>query len=98
MEELKEDVGVKESFWMKPVRSRLNWAGHVKRMEGGLVTKGVDALRVSCKQRRRRPRLRWENCVKRDLVEVGGNGEREQWWGELQRVVETAENRNSDGR
>ena len=32
MEELKEDVGVKESFRMKPARSRLNWAGHVKRI------------------------------------------------------------------
>ncbi|KAI0218261.1 hypothetical protein LSAT2_030021 [Lamellibrachia satsuma] len=78
MEELKDDVCVKESFRMKPVRSRLNWAGHVKRMEGGRVTKGADTLRVSCRKRRR-PRLRWENCVKRDLVELGGNGEREQW-------------------
>ena len=34
MYELKEDVGVKESFRMKPVRSRLNWAGQVKRMKG----------------------------------------------------------------
>ena len=78
MEELKEDVGVKEIFRMKPVRSRLNWAGHVKQMEGGRVTKRADTLRV-CRNRRRRPRLRWENCVKRDLVEVGGNGERERW-------------------
>ena len=34
MEELREEVGVKESFRRKLVRSRLKWAGHVERMEG----------------------------------------------------------------
>ena len=34
MEELREEVGVKESLRRKLVRSRLKWAGHVERMEG----------------------------------------------------------------
>ena len=34
MEELREEVGVKECFTRKLVRSRLRWAGHVERMEG----------------------------------------------------------------
>ena len=67
---------MKESFRMKPVRSRLNWARHVKRMEGGLVTKGADALRVSCKQRRRRPGLRWEGMEN----ESSGGGSCSGWW------------------
>ena len=34
MEELREEVSVKESFTRKLVRSRLRWAEHVERMEG----------------------------------------------------------------
>ena len=34
MEELREEVGVRESFRGKLVRSWLKWARHVKRMEG----------------------------------------------------------------
>ena len=33
MEELREEVGVKESLTRKLVRSQLKWAGHVERME-----------------------------------------------------------------
>ena len=54
------------------MRSWLKWAGHVERMEGVRLMKRVDALRVEC--RRGRPRLRWEDCVKRDLVGIGGEG------------------------
>ena len=32
MEELREEVGVKENLGRKLVRSRLKWAGHVERM------------------------------------------------------------------
>ena len=39
MEELREEVGVKESFGRNMVRSRLEWAGHMGRMEGERLTK-----------------------------------------------------------
>ena len=41
MEELREEVGLKESFTKKLVMSRLRWAGHVERMEGVRLTKRV---------------------------------------------------------
>ena len=70
MEELREEVGVKESFTKKLVRSRLKWA--VERMSWVRLTKRAGALGVEGRRRRGRPRLRWEDCLKRDLVGVGG--------------------------
>ena len=75
MKESREEVSVKESFTRELVRSRLRWAEHVERMEGVRLTKRADALGVEGRRRRGRPRLRWEDCVKRDLVEWEGNGE-----------------------
>ena len=75
MEEMREEVGMKESLTRNLVRSRLSWAGHVEQMEGERLTKRADALGVEGRKRRGRPRLRWEDCVKRDLVVVGGNRE-----------------------
>ena len=68
---LREQVGVKESFTRK-LMSRLRWTGHVERMEGVRLTKRADALGVEGRRKGGRPRLRWEDCVKRDLVGVGG--------------------------
>ena len=39
------------------------------------LTKRVDALRVEGRRRRGRPRLTWEDCMKRDSVGVGGKNE-----------------------
>ena len=52
---------------MKLARIRLKWAGHVKGMEGELLMKRADALRVEGRRRRGRPRLRSEGCVKNSL-------------------------------
>ena len=82
--ELHKEVGVKGSFTRKLVRKRASqgswcerelhkdWTGHVERMEGVRLTKRADALGVESRRRRGRPRLRWEDCVKRELVGLGG--------------------------
>ena len=67
---------MKEGFRRNLARSRLKWAGHVERMEGER-TKRMDALKVEDRWRRKRPRLRWEECVKRNLAGVGGGVENE---------------------
>ena len=46
----------------------------MERLEEERLTKRVDVLRVEGRKRRGRPRLRWEDCVKRDLAGVGGEG------------------------
>ena len=71
-EELRQDVG--ESLARKLVRSRLKWAGHVERTEGEELSKRADALRVDVEGRRERGRLRWEDCVTRNLAGVGNEG------------------------
>ena len=66
------EVGVEESFKKTLVRSGLNWAGHVGRMGDEKLATRADAQKVEGKRRRGRPRMRWEDCVKRDLERVGG--------------------------
>ena len=52
---------------MRLVRSRLQWAGHVERMADDRLPKRAAELREESRRRRGRPRLRWEDCVKRDV-------------------------------
>ena len=47
------------------MRSRLQWAGHVERMADDRLPKRAAELREQGRMRRGRPRLRWEECVKR---------------------------------
>ena len=49
------------------VRSRLQWAGHVERMADDRLPKRAAELREHGRRRRGRPRLRWEDCVKREI-------------------------------
>jgi hypothetical protein len=52
---------------------RMRWAGHVARMGEG---RGVHTVLVGRPEGRRplgRPRRRWEDNIKRDLQEVGGD-------------------------
>ena len=61
MEELREEVGVREEGCEGLVRSRLKWAGDVERIEGVRLMKRVDLLTVEGRRRRGRPRLRLED-------------------------------------
>jgi len=57
----------------------MRWAGHVARMGEG---RGVHKVVVGKPERKRplgRPRHRWEDNIKMDLREVGGDGD----WMEL---------------
>ena len=58
------------------LRSRLQWAGHVERMADDRLPKRVAELREQGRRRRGRPRLRWEECVKRDVKKTR---EEEDW-------------------
>ena len=58
------------------MRSRLQWAGHVERMADDRLPKRAAELREQGRRRRGRPRLRWEDYVKRDVRKAG---EEEDW-------------------
>ena len=53
------------------MRSRLQWAGHVERMGDDRLPKKAAELREQGRRRRGRPRLKWEDCVKRDVRKLG---------------------------
>ena len=51
MDELRVDVGVKESYKEKLMRSRLKWARHVERMGDEELAERADAQKVEGKRR-----------------------------------------------
>ena len=57
-------------------RSILQWAGHVERMADDRLSKRAAALPQQGRKRQGRPRLIWEDCVKRDVRKAG---EEEDW-------------------
>ena len=78
MKELKEEIGMKKHIKMKVVGSRMRWAGHVQRIGEDRLLKGALLKRAWEAEeggRRRRPKLRWKDCVKRDLERAGTNGQ-----------------------
>ena len=69
------------------MRSSLQWAVHVERMADDRLPKRAAELREQGRRRRGRPRLRWEDCVKRD-VRKAGDEERMEEEDKRQRKVE----------
>ena len=65
------ETGVQRSLRERLVRSRLQWAGHVERMADDRLPKKAAELHEQGRRRRGRPRLRWEDCVKRDVRKGG---------------------------
>ena len=56
------------------VRSILKWVGHAERLGDDKLTQRADAQKMKGKRRPGWPRLRWEDCVKRDVEKVGEGG------------------------
>ena len=71
MVELREETGVQRSLTERLVRSRLQWAGHVDKISDDRLPKSAAELCEQGRTRRGRPRLRWEDCVKRDVRKAG---------------------------
>ena len=97
MKELREEVGMKKHLKMKVTGSRMRWAGHVQRMGEDRLSKRAWKAEEGGRRRRGRPKLRWKDCVKRDLERAGTNDQ--EWktiaedrgrWRALTRKVEEA--------
>ena len=71
MVELREETGVQSTLTERLARSILQWAGHVERMADDRLPNRAADLREQGRRRRGRPRLRWEDCVKRDVKKTG---------------------------
>ena len=74
MVELTEETGVQWSLTERLERGRLQWAGHVERMADDRLPKRAAELLEEGRRRRVRPKLRWEDCVKRDAKKTGDEG------------------------
>ena len=75
MKELREEIGMKKHPKMKVAGSRMRWAGHVQRMGEDRLSKRAWKAEEGGRRRRGRPKLRWKDCVKRDLERAGTNGQ-----------------------
>ena len=53
------------------MRSRLQWTGHVERMANDRLPKRAAELHGQGRRRQGKPRLIWEDCVKRDVRKAG---------------------------
>ena len=61
--------------------NRLNWAGHVIRMEEQSPTRRVLAAVVEGRRQRGRPKLRWEDGVMEDARKMGDRNWRNSYKG-----------------
>ena len=75
MKELREEIGMKKHLKMKVAGSRMIWAGHMQRMGEDRLSKRTWKAEEGGRRRRGRPKLRWKDCVKRDLERTGTNGQ-----------------------
>ena len=75
MKELKEEIGMKKHLKMKVARCRMRWAGHMQRMGEDRLSKRAWKAEEGGRRRRGRPKVRWKDCVKRDLERAGTNGQ-----------------------
>jgi transcription termination factor 2 len=53
---------------------RINWIGHVERMEDSRMPKRVMREKICTRRKRGRPKVRWVGDVQEDLLEMGIEG------------------------
>ena len=76
MNDLRKEVRMHCSLTERSVRSRMRWAGHLVRMDAGKLAKRAEVEKTSRTQKKGRPQLKWEDCVRRDMR---SSGEDERW-------------------
>ncbi|GKA74047.1 hypothetical protein Tco_0780349 [Tanacetum coccineum] len=59
-----------DSIIDKMREGRLRWFGHVKRRPQNAPVRRVEAMLVEGSRRRGRPKLRWEDRLKQDMMEL----------------------------
>ena len=75
MKELRVEIVMKKHLKMKVAGSRMRWTGHVQRMGEDRLSKRAWKAEEGGRRRRGRPKLRWKDCIKRDLERAGTNGQ-----------------------
>ena len=70
-EELDRETGEEQTIVGRTCRKDGGW----KRMADDGLPKRASELREQGRRRRGRPRLRWEDCVKRDVKKTGEEGD-----------------------
>ncbi|XP_047481263.1 uncharacterized protein LOC125033634 [Penaeus chinensis] len=87
-ENIRDRLGIEKKLTDKIKESRLKWFGHVYRRDESYVGKRVMKM-TEGKRKRGRPKRRWSDCNKEDLVSVGAEArdaaERNSW----RRIVRT---------
>ena len=67
--ETRREIGVTEIV-EKVRETRMRWYGHVQRMENTDEVKTTMEKAVQGRRRRRRPRKRWIDCIRKDLKDL----------------------------
>ena len=70
MDELREEVGTQKCLMGRLVKSRLKWAGHVEQMKEDRLPRMAYVHQERGKRKRGRPRMRWRDCIERDMRKV----------------------------
>jgi hypothetical protein len=55
---------------IKEEKKRLEWVGHVVRMDRGRTVKKISESKLEGSRRKGRPRMRWLEFVEKDLQEM----------------------------
>ena len=71
MDEQREGVGVQMCLTGRLVKCRLKWAGNLMGMGEERMAKRAERLREQVQRERGRQWVRWEDCVRRDISQLG---------------------------